>query len=388
MSRPVCIYAGYLVRYPLAGQVMSQVHYLAGLRRLGYDVVFVEHHGWAKACYDPRSHEMTDDPSYGIAELKRVFARFGLGRWCYVDAAGQYHGLSREELRRLCREAQFLFSVASTTWLEEFYECRTRVYVDGDPGFTQLRMPKTPTPSSAGYASPWDFQFHFTAGERIGQPDCPIPTVAFHWRPTRIPVVLDLMVPRYTPEAKLFTTVMSWSAYGTIEVNGVTYGQKDVELVKLLDLPQRAGAVFELALAAPESAIRMLRDAGWVVSHALDATIDVPTYLDFIGGSRGEFSVAKNAYVRTRCGSFYERSSNYLAMGKPVIIQDTGFSEIIPCGEGLFAFNTADDVVAAVEAVNADYPRHCRAARRVAEEYFASDIVVGQLLQECGLSPS
>ncbi|HVM60598.1 MAG TPA: hypothetical protein VMV72_06990 [Verrucomicrobiae bacterium] len=385
MSRPIAIFAGYLARYPLGGHLLSQYHFLAGLAKLGYDVAFLEHHGWSNACYDPRTNTMTDDPSYGLSQILPFFDRIGLHRWCYVDAADKWHGLQRDEVRALCRDAAFVMSSASTTWLDELRECPTRIFIDIDPGFTQFRMPPTPTPSCPGYASPYDFNFHFTFGERIGKPDCPIPTRGLRWHPCRQPLALDLISPRFTPEAKRFTTVMSWTAYGSAEYEGVSYGQKNVELLKFIDLPRRAGEVFEIALGGANAPAQMLRDNGWTTVEALAATLIVGAYLDYIGQSRGEFSVAKEAYVKTRCGWFSDRTAAYLASGKPVIVQDTGFADALPCGEGLFAFQTADDVINAIEHIHGDYARHCHAARQLAGEHFDSDRVLGRILQTCGV---
>ncbi len=382
--KPTALVAGYLVRYPLGGFTLAQCNLLAGLQRLGFDPVFIEHHGWPNACYDPVANVMTDDPSAGLAALRRAFAKFGLGRWCYVEAGEKFHGLSRAEVAALCRQAAVLISWGATTWLEEFRECRARIFLDADPGFTQFKLSSKSVP---GYASPLDFNFHATFGERIGKPDCPIPTHGLNWLPTRPPVALDLVQPRFTPEAKFFTTVMSWTAYGNVEYRGETYGQKDVELLKLLDLPKRVGRRFEIALAGPDAPAERLRTAGWEVTAALPATRDVEAYLDYLGRSRGEFGVAKNTYVKTRSGWFSDRTTHYLALGKPAIVQDTGFSEYLPCGEGLFAFRNADEVIRAVETIDRDYQRHCRAARRIAEEHFAAEKVIGRLLNACGLSP-
>lgn len=369
----ICIFAGYLARYPLGGHVLAQIHLMAGLQRLGYEVIFVEHHGWDNACYNPRTNTMTDDPSYGLSEIRRYFEWIGLRRWCYMEPSGKCHGLPRAELAGLCRQAAMLFSPASTTWIEEFRECRERIFLDMDPGFTQFKMSPT---SCAGYASPCEFNHHFTIAQRMDM----IPSRGLNWKPTRMPVVLDLVKPQFTPEAKRFTTVMSWTAYGSTTYEGVTYGQKDVEMTKFIDLPGRVGSVLEVALGGPNAPAEKLRVAGWSVTGALEATMTVESYLDYIGRSRGEFSVAKEGYVKTRCGWFSDRTVNYLAKGKPAIVQDTGFSEFIPCGEGLFAFKTADDVAASIEIINRNYEFHCRAARRIAEEYFDSDRVVKELL--------
>ena len=386
MSKPIAIYAGYLVRYPLGGHLFTELNTIVGLQRLGYEVVVVEESGGAWApCYDPQRNEMTADPSYGIATLHRILKPYGLERnWCYVDPSG-YHGLSSADLRDACRNAAFLFNRAGVTWLEEFRDCPTRIYFDADPGFSQFNMARAPRSSCSGYASPHDFQFHFSIGRRMGKPDCPIPTHGLNWRPARQPVLLDLASVRITPSASRFTTIMSWSAYGSATHEGVTYGQKNVELLKFLDLPKRVGRIFEIALGGPDAPYDKLRAAGWQITDALDVTMSVESYLDYIRRSRGEFSVAKEGYVKTRCGWFSDRTAAYLASGKPAIVQDTGFSESLPCGDGLFGFTTADHVVAAVEAIASDYPRHCRAARRIAEDHFESTKVLGAMLRECGV---
>ena len=386
MNRPLCIYAGYLVRYPLGGHLLGEISAIIGLQRLGYDVIIVEESGGAWApCYNPERNEMTADPSYGIDCLRRILRPYKLDRnWCYVDADG-YHGLSGAELRAACRKARLLFSRAGVSWLEEFRECQSRLYIDIDPGFTQFNMSPTPTASCAGYASPYDFNFHFTIGDRIGQPDCPIPTHGLRWHRTHPPVDLNLVPARFAPAATRFTTVMSWTAYGSIEYGGVTYGQKNVELLKQIDLPHRAGPIFELALGGPDAPYDQLRQAGWHVADALEVTRSIEKYLDYIGHSRGEFSVAKEGYVKTRCGWFSDRTAAYLASGKPAIVQDTGFSESFPCGEGLFAFRNTDEIVSALEEIGRDYQRHCTAARRIAEEYFDSLKVLRERLEVCDL---
>jgi hypothetical protein len=382
MKKPICLFAGYLVRFPLGGHVLSQLNLIDGFLQLGYEVVFVEHYGWTQSCYDPHARTWTGDPAYGIKEIERHFHRLGLTHWSYIDEADRYHGLGRSELRQACLESALLFSVGSTTWVDEFRECRSRVYFDIDPGFTQFRMREKPTLPSAAYASPYEFDFHFTIGERIGRPDCGIPTHGLRWRPMRNPVSLNLVHPRITPAAQRFTTVMNWTSYGDITYEGVRYGQKDVELMKLVDLPKRTDAILELALVGENLPMAELRAAGWHLNDALQVTRTVESYLGFIARSRGEFSVAKEAYVKTRCGWFSDRTAAYLASGKPAIVQDTGFSSSLPCGEGLFAFTRADDAAEAIDAINSDYVRHCRAARQIAEEYFDAKKVLARMLQE------
>ena len=221
MPKPIAIYTGYMIRYPLGGHVLSELQNIVGLQRLGYDVIYVEESGgdWPLRPYD-LDH-----------------------RVCFRDASGRYHGLDAATLRDLCRQSTMLFGHSRVTWLEEFRECRTRVFIDTDPAITQFELVEHPRASGSGYVSPHDFQFCFTLGERIGKPDCPIPTAGLRWLPTRWPLVPELVPVRFTPQAPRFTTVMSWSARGTMTCGGVAYGDKNTELLKLLDLPQRTGAV-------------------------------------------------------------------------------------------------------------------------------------------------
>jgi hypothetical protein len=264
------------------------------------------------------------------------------------------------------------------TWLEEFAECRRRIFIDTDPGFTQFGMAPD-VRASRGFASPVDFHEHHSYGTRIGRPDCPIPTHGIEWKPARPPVVLDLLPVRFTPEAPCFTTVMAWSPRKPIIYQGVEYGLKDVEFWRIAELPSRVTPCLEIALggSAPYDAIAA---AGWRLADAAAVTATPWTYRDYIAQSRGEFSVAVNLEVKTRSGWFSDRTAAYLASGKPVVVQDTGFSEDLPCGEGLFAFNTIDDATSAIEEIGRDYRRHCVAARRIAAEHLDARRVIGRIL--------
>ena len=373
------IVAGYLVGNPVGGHVLSILHWLAGLRSLGYDVVFVEHHGWPDACWNPRAKTLSDDPSYGLEELKDHAARLGLRGWCFVDAGGTYHGISQPDMVTLCQTADVLLGLWTVTWLEEFAQCRRRIFIDPDPGFTQFGMAPD-VRASLAFASPMDFHEHYSYGSRIGQPDCPIPTHGLDWKPARPPVALDLLPVHYAPDAACFTTVMAWAPRKPIVYNGVEYGLKDVEFERIKQLPSRVDVCLEIALGgkAPYDEITA---AGWRIADAATVTATPWTYRDYIAQSRGEFSVAVNLEVKTRSGWFSDRTAAYLATGKPVVVQDTGFSEDLPCGEGLFAFSTIDEAAAAIHEIERDYRRHCLAARRVAEEYLDARRVIGRILE-------
>jgi len=223
----------------------------------------------------------------------------------------------------------------------------------------------------------------FTYAERLGKPDCPLPDFGLTWHPTRPPVVLDCWNPE--PPGERWTTVMTWDNFRKpIEHGGTTYGTKEREFGRVEELPRRVGANLEVAVGGDPPADRW-RSLGWSVidSHGASRTAD--DYRHYVQGSRGEFSVTKNVYAATRCGWFSCRTVCYLAAGRPAVVQDTGFSEFVPTGCGLFAFSDAETAAAGIAAVEADYAAHQEAARAVAERRFASDVVLKDLLNRIGL---
>jgi hypothetical protein len=230
---------------------------------------------------------------------------------------------------------------------------------------------------------------HFSFGENLGAPDCAVPLERFRWLPTRQPVVLDLWDNPRGPDGGAYNTITTWHNKGKdLTYRGDTYyWTKDREFVKFLDLPRLRPAVpFELAAGVDEDVRRLLCEHGWRQVHSVAISQDINRYRAYIQGSRGEFTVARDQYVRPRTGWFSDRSACYLAAGRPVITQETGFSKFLPTGKGLFAFRTVEDVVAAVDAIESDYAGNCRAAREIAAEYFAAEKVVGSLMERAGLA--
>jgi glycosyltransferase involved in cell wall biosynthesis len=206
--------------------------------------------------------------------------------------------------------------------------------------------------------------------------------------PTRQPVDLELWPMAYTPDARHFTTIGNYRQEGgDVEWEGSVYHwSKHHEWEKFLELPRRTSQSFELAMMPddPRDAERLLA-AGWKLISPLEMSLDVfGAYPGFIRSSRAEFTVAKDQNVRLRSGWFSERAVCYLASGKPVVTQETGFSNLIPCGEGLFAVGDVDEAAAAVEEINGDYARHCQAARDIAQEYFEASAVARRLLEAVG----
>ena len=387
MPRPKRILVLHLAgQYPLGGIGWQAVHYVIGLARLGHDVYYVEDS--AATPYDPRVSSLVGDCAYGVEFLRRTMERFGLGgRWAYKDMVhDQCYGLERERLDRLYREADALVNVCGTTRLrEEHMACPIRIYVQTDPVFEQIRVAENHAETLELLAA---HTHHFTYGENLGQPDCPIPLQKFDWRPTRPPVVLDLWEPDFDPAADRFSTVGTWENVNKdVRFDGQTYHwSKHVNFLRVLDLPRLTSQPLELALETVDGRTRALLLArGWHLADAYEKSRDTDTYRRHIYDSRGEFTVAKDLVARTRCGWFSDRSVCYLAAGKPVVTQETGFSMYVPTGRGLFAFHTAEEAAAALEEINRDYALHCRAAREVAVGSFDSDKVLGELCREAGL---
>jgi hypothetical protein len=379
---------GIVGRSPLAGVAWQALHYLEGFRRLGHDVYYVEDTGlWS---YDPQANTFTDDGRYASAYLRRLLGRHGFdGRWVFRAARPgcPLQGLSAERLTELYASADAIINVTGSTELrEEHLQVQLRAYVETDPVLRQVEIAQGREHTIDLLAA---HTHHFSYGENYGAPDCGVPIERFHYLPTRQPVVLEWWPPTPAPPDGLrLTTIGNWQQFGRdIELDGeVYYWSKHHEFLKVLELPYRAGARFELALSNcdPEAQL-LLQHHGWRLADALALSVSTRSYRRYIRASDGEFTVAKDQNVRLRSGWFSDRSACYLAAGKPVVTQDTGFGEVLPTGEGLHAFDTVEDAVAAFESVESDYERHSRAAVEIAREYFAAERVLAKLLSDLGL---
>jgi len=284
--------------------------------------------------------------------------------------------MSRKCLAQLCREADVYINLGNVNSIPEAAECRRRVLVDGDPVFTQIGAHGT------GEA-PSEYHVRFTYGENVHQPGCEMPTAGCNWLPTRQPVVLDAWKVEPGDTCAPFTTVTNWSPLRACRHEGRVYGNKDGEFEPFFTLPRDSGEQMEIAIGGEydrDVVPGRFTAGGWHMADALTISRDPWTYQRYLRASRAEFSVAKHGYVSTRCGWFSDRSATYLASGRPVVIQDTGFSEWLPTGEGVLAFTTREEAVAGLHEVNARYDMHCRAARALAEEYFDARHVLSSLL--------
>jgi GT2 family glycosyltransferase len=383
---------GLMSKTPIAGVAWQTIHYLLGFERLGYEVHYVEAHGAPpKMFMKPGDPDPCSDKA--AAYIARVLNRFGFrGRWAFhaLHDDGRVYGMTQRQLCELFDGAALVINLSGATeTLPEHRAGGLLVYLETDPSELQIEL-TWGLSETIEFLSPHDA--FFTFGENLGNADCGLPVdERFLFRPTRQPVLLDLWRDDGPLPSAPFTTVGNWKQPWR---TGVKWGDdhyawsKHHEFLKLMDLPGRTTQRFELALGHTDEEDRAaLRERGWSVRDALEISRDADDYRDYIRASRAEFTVAKDQNIRLRSGWFSDRSATYLAAGRPVITQDTGYGNILPTAEGLFPFITADEALEAVERINADPERHRLAAQEIAREYFAHDVVLGALLAELGMTP-
>jgi hypothetical protein len=377
------VLGSYLIRYPLGGMMSWVLQYLVGFSQLGHEVYFVERANWPLACFDPVSKTVTDDPSTGTRVAAELLARFGLAdRWCFVDYAGNYHGLAARQIHEVLDHADvFIDMGVHGSWNEDAQHAGCTVLIDGEPGFTQMKMVQRRGTAQELPA----YDFYFTTGRNIGTPTSSAPTAGKAWRPIFHPVVVDLFDAPLPADGMPATTVMNWQSYDPVEFEGKVYGHKDVEFEKFLDLPGRCELPLEIAVAGHDVPLVRLGEHGWRVVDAHEVSASFDTFRDYIQGSCAEFSVCKSGYVASRSGWFSDRGAAYLASGRPVVQQDTGFGEHLPVGEGLFAVEDVDQAAAAFAAIVGDLPRHAKAAREIAGDCLDASVVLPKFLSEVGL---
>lgn len=378
--RLTILFSGMLAGDPhQGGASWAVLQYLLGLRRLGHDVLFVE------PVKPAGGAPLADSAAAGY--FRQVAARFGLADSAALLLAGtrQTVGPPYDDLRERAGRADLLVNVSGMLADPELVaDIPVRAYLDLDPAFVQCWHAQGIDMRFAGHT-------HFvTVGQAVGTPDCPVPTCSRDWVTTLPPVVLDEWPAGDAIAHDGLTTVANWRGYGSVEHQGVFYGQKAHSLRRFIDLPTRTAERFLLALAihpGETKDLEALTANGWGLLDPAAVAGSPDAYRQFVRGSKAEFGIAKGGYVASRCGWFSDRSACYLAAGRPVVAQDTGFGRALPTGEGLLSFATADDALAAIDAINADYPRHRRAARALAGEYLDSDRVLARLLARLGVGP-
>jgi len=384
---PTIVVLGSMCRLPVPGVVYQLLHYLLGLRRLGFDPHYVEWHGnWVA---DPENdHPPVENPRLPIA---RTLAAHGFAdRWCCLDPArgtgASYGPIPPSRLQRLYRDAVAIVNVTGAHHLvESMLACPVRVYLETDPGIPQIKL-RLGDPDQQRLVAA--HTHHATFGELVGRDECRLPATGIRYVTTRQPVVLDLWPPRPGPGRDV-TSVARWvkTKDKSIDFDGARYHwDKRRQFLTFLDLPTAADRPMRLALAdAPPDDLELLNRHGWHTVDAMRSCLQLDDYRAFITDSRAEFTIAKDQYVRLRTGWFSDRSACYLAAGRPVVTQDTGFSEVMPTGAGLFAFSDRVEALAALEEIEHHYDAHQTAAHEIARAHFDSDIVLTGLLAACGV---
>lgn len=381
-SRGRAIVFGLVFDLPYAGIIAQFLHYLIGLRDEGWDVWYVEDSlGWP---YDPRTRTSATDPAQTVRDVADVFEHHGFaGRWIYRAAVPEIEcfGATLKTLKEVYRSADLALNVTGAQEIRDEHQALRRlVYVQSDPFGLQVDIDNGDQWSADQVAR---HHSHFTFGELVGTPACALPTNGVDWRPTRQPVALDLWP--VNPPGDRFTTVTTWRNDTKHKVwNGERYyWTKDREFLRMIELPGHTKAELELAVDGVPAEADQLVAHGWHLVDRPELSADLDAYIAYVRGSRGEFTVARDQVVRPRTGWFSDRSAAYLAAGRPVVTQDTGFGEVLPTGEGLFAFSGVDDAADALDDIEADPVRHSLAAREIAAEYFAADRVIASLLTRC-----
>ncbi|MBI3326886.1 MAG: glycosyltransferase family 1 protein [Nitrospinae bacterium] len=374
------IVTGLIAQYPLGGVTWDYFQYILGLARLGHDVYYFEDTGvWP---YNPREGGMSKGCLFNLKYLAELLSRFGLAyKWAYrFPWHSQWFGLSDEERQAVIRSADLLINISGVlAYPEEYRQVRRLVYIDSDPVFTQVKLAR----GQADFRTLVDtHDVCFSFGECLS---AAVPATGHRWRPTRQPIVLSEWHPS-TPRRDIFTTVMNWTSHNPVLYGGQAYGQKDVEFLRFLELPSMvAPTILEIAVNTGKTRRtprELLAYKGWSVVDPLEVCPDLDGYRRYIESSKAEWSVAKNGYVIGQSGWFSCRSACYLAAGRPVVLQDTGFGAVLPVGEGILPFTTVEEAVAAIQDVEANYERHAAAARAIAEAYFDSDKVLTRLIEE------
>jgi hypothetical protein len=384
------IFAGYLVRYPLGGYAWQMAHYLLGFRALGHDVWFYEDTGeWDSVfAYNPLTNEFAPSYEYGISATASFLNEMGFGdRWVFFDIERDLkYGPGANCLDALLKESDLLVSFGPVNRIPaETYSGRPSIFIDSDPVYAQLKLAN----GDSGLAAIVDaHRLHFTFGENIGRSGSTLPTAGYIWHPTRQPVAIEFWE-NPGPPRLAYTTVGKWDSKGRdVKYKGETFTwRKRTEWHRFLDLPAKAAETFELAMDVESvpGDLEILTHHGWHVVDPMQISTNPWRYRDYLRGSRGEFTVAKDMNVRLRSGWFSDRAACYLAAGRPVVEQDTGFGDILPLGPGLHACRTVEDAAEAVREIEGDYQRASSHAAEIAQQYFAAERVLGELLAIAGL---
>jgi len=390
LKRKRIVVMGFMGSMPIAGVIWQHIHYVVGLQRLGHDVYYIEDS--ARLPYNPETFEVNDEFDYAAKVLDRLAGEFDFkNRWAFCARYLKNNptaGLPLKKIRRLYRDADAILNICGTQeFNEDLLKSDRIIYVESDPGVEQIKIDQG-VKSTIDYLS----RHHalFTFGENVGTKKFPVPRHGFKWHATRQPIVTHLWKTNRRPKrAVVFTSIANWSTSGLKDITwrGRKYlWSKSREFLRFAAAPKRAGETFELATNIQDlSAREKFERNGWRLVSPLQMSIDYWHYRDYIQQSKGEFTAAKDQYVRLNTGWFSDRSACYLAAGRPVITQETGFTKNYGGDAGLLAFRSLGEIADAVKKINADYPKHSGAARQIAREIFEAEKVLKSLLDRAGI---
>jgi hypothetical protein len=384
----IALVAGAIANKPRnGGEAWVRLSWILGLRRLGFDVYFVERLSPA-ACADAAGRRCAFADSENRRHFEQVVDAFGLGeRAALLGEDGErLAGLEPATIAAAAAAAEVVFNISGHLPPGSLPGARRRVYVDLDPAFTQIWHDDPSLAFSVG-----GHDDHVSVGLNVGGADCPLPIGGLDWVPTLPPVVLsEWPATPLPPGALRFTTVSTWrSPHGAVQINGRPAALKHHEFRRLRGLPAEVeGAGFELALDIhPDDAadLEALRAAGWSVVSPREVAAGPEAFAEYVQGSGAELSAAQGAYVESDCGWFSDRTGAYLASGRPALVQETGLAPRLPVGEGLLTFSTPAEAAAGARRIIADPAAHAEAARAFAVERLDSDRVLGELLARLGI---
>jgi len=393
MKRKKIIVLGFMGGMPIAGVIWQHIHYIVGLQRLGHEVYYVE--DTLNYPYDPVAFNVSDDYSYAAQTIGRLAGEHGFqGRWAYCARFKdpfESAGMSLAELKTLYKEADCALNICGSHDMnDDLRSIRHLIYVESDPGVEQIKIDQGES-ATIDYLK--EHRHLFTFGENIGTPAFAVPTHGFHWLPTRQPVVTDLWCPTaeapMPDPAALFTTICNWSTSGKKDIvwrDSNYLWSKSLEFLRFVEAPKRSGEPFEMASDIKKEEERGLFEKNdWRLVLPHDLSVDWNGYRDYITNSKGEFTCAKDQYIRLNTGWFSDRTACYLASGRPVITQETGFTAHYGGKEGLLSFSTMEEIVDAVASIRADYKKHSRAALAIAKEVFEAEKVLASLMERAGV---
>jgi hypothetical protein len=390
MKRKRIVLMGFMGSCPIAGVIWQHIHYIVGLQRLGHDVYYIEDS--ARLPYNPETFEVNNDFDYAARLLNRLSREFGFkNHWAFCArylGDNPTAGLPLKKIRELYHDADAILNICGAQEFNGDLLVSDRIlYIESDPGVEQIKIDKCKG-SAIEYLR--RHRALFTFGENVGAKSFPVPTHGFKWLPTRQPIVTDFWTTRRAPPRDaVFTSVANWSTSGLKDITwrGDKYlWSKSREFLRFISAPKKSGETFELATNIEDAKTRakFLRNR-WRLQCPLQLSVDYWLYRDYIRRSKGEFTVAKDQYVRLNTGWFSDRSACYLAAGRPVIIQETGFTKTYGDGAGLLSFRSLGEIVDAVKTINADYAKHSRAARALAREFFEAEKVLKSILDRAGI---